>query len=528
MNDANATTVSGHLLQERVAKFGLYGGYVTALSVVFHTFVELRSGHSLRSLFSLSYVAHCVAACAPFLVWAVTRSGQRSERFLRWAEGVGLVTSCVASAAMGYGIQQMMRVSQNTAVAQFIVLMAMTLLTFARTIFVPSTPRHTFWVTVAASSGLLLLASPLGSSSAYDTFGNPALPYIGTALGAAMWWSMVTLLATLASGVIYGLRKEADIARQYGQYTIVEKIGEGGMGVVYRAQHRLLRRPTAVKLLPPDRAGARAIARFEREVQLTAQLTHPNTVTIFDYGRTPEGVFYYAMELLDGETLQDIVEATGPMPPSRALHVLAQVAGALVEAHTRGLVHRDIKPANIMLCAQGGISDVAKVLDFGLAQELSLGSAASSSVTAAHVMGTPQYLAPEMLSATAVMSTPADIYAFGGVAYWLLTGEPVFEGGTVVEVCAKHAHLPVPSVAERSPAELPDGLEALVAACLAKSPEERPTALELVERIRECMNGEWRDADAARWWTEHHEGVRLRRRTFLTQPGTLEVDWARR
>lgn len=531
MSTTTATSPGDPLLQERVAKFGLYAGVVALLSVVFRTLPEMTSGR-WASLGTPTFVAHDIAVVVPLVVWAVTRRGTYGERFLRWAEGIGLVASCLGYAFMGYGIEQAVHDHpEKTRISpQFIVMMAMTLVTFARTIFVPSTPRHTFWVTAAASTGLLLLASPLGSDCDVDTFGNRSLPYLGTMVGAAMWWSLVTLLATLASGVIYGLRKEADIAKQYGQYTLVDKIGEGGMGVVFRAQHRLLRRPTAVKLLPPDRAGARAIARFEREVQLTAQLTHPNTVTIFDYGRTPGGVFYYAMELLDGETLQDIVETTGAMPPARALHVLSQVAGALAEAHGRGLIHRDIKPANIMLCTQGGMPDVAKVLDFGLAQDLNLGGAANASITSGVVIGTPQYLAPETLTSSGKMSTPADIYAFGGVAFWLLTGQSVYEGGTIVEVCAKHVHSPVPSVAERCDARLPDGLEAIVRACLAKSPEDRPTARELAARLRECAGDEWGESDAAAWWQANQEQVGQRRRTFLTKPGsgTLEVDWARR
>lgn len=526
-----STAGSNPLLQERVAKFGLYAGAVASLSVLFRVGPVLTYG-GWRALVSPNFLAHELAAFAPLAVWLVTRRGAHGERFLRWAEGVGLVASCCGYAFMGYGIEQITKGAPQNGFksAQLIVIMAMTLATFARTIFVPSTARHTFWVTVAAAVPLLVLASPLGSDCEVDTFGNPALPYIGTALGAAMWWSLVTVLATLASSVIYGLRKEADVARQYGQYTLIDKIGEGGMGVVFRAQHRLLRRPTAVKLLPPERAGARAIARFEREVQLTAQLTHPNTVTIFDYGRTPAGVFYYAMELLDGETLQDIVEATGRMPPARALHVLLQVAGALSEAHGRGLIHRDIKPANIMLCTQGGIADVAKVLDFGLAQDLNLGGVPNASLASGVVIGTPQYLAPETLSKSTKMSTPADIYAFGGVAFWLLTGQSVYEGATIVEVCAKHVHSPVPSVAERSGVELPDGLEAIVSACLAKAPEARPTARELVERLRECASTAWCETDAALWWQENQEQVGLRRRTFLTKAssGTLEVDWARR
>jgi len=186
------------------------------------------------------------------------------------------------------------------------------------------------------------------------------------AVTVAVWWTLSTILATATSKVIYGLRKEVREAHKLGQYTLEEELGAGGMGVVYRASHAMLRRPTAVKLLPVESAGEQAVARFEREVQLTARLSHPNTVMVFDFGRTPEGVFYYAMELLDGASLGAVVALDGPQPPERMLHVLHEVGGALAEAHEIGLIHRDIKPANIILCKQGGVFDVPKVLDFGL------------------------------------------------------------------------------------------------------------------------------------------------------------------
>src|SRR5687768_1040290 len=173
-----------------------------------------------------------------------------------------------------------------------------------------------------------------------------------------LWWVACMAITTATSKVIYGLRREIRDARRLGQYTLIEKLGEGGMGMVYRAAHAMLRRPCAVKLLPPERFDDQTLARFEREVQLTALLTHPNTVRIFDYGRTADRIFYYAMELLDGASLDEIVSATGPMPAARVIHLLEQCAGALQEAHTVGLIHRDVKPANILVAKQGGAADV--------------------------------------------------------------------------------------------------------------------------------------------------------------------------
>ena len=222
--------------------------------------------------------------------------------------------------------------------------------------------------------------------------------------------------------------------------------------MVYRARHALLRRPTAVKLLQPDKAGVENLLRFEREVQLTATLSHPSTVVIFDYGRTPEGVFYYAMEYLDGLDLERLVRVDGPQPAGRIIHILAQVCGALAEAHDAGLIHRDVKPANIILTERGGMPDIPKVVDFGLVKQFAtLGSADTATtvvgVTAANtIVGTPLYLSPEAITGRD-LDGRSDLYALGAVGYYLLTGEPVFSATSIVEVSAHHLHsVPVPPV----------------------------------------------------------------------------------
>ncbi len=320
-----------------------------------------------------------------------------------------------------------------------------------------------------------------------------------------IWWTLVTIVCVAISRIIHNLRREIREAMRLGQYTLERKLGEGGMGMVYRASHAMMRRPTAVKLLPLEKAGRASLARFEREVQQTARLTHPNTITIYDYGRTPDGVFYYAMEMLDGASLEAVVERDGPQPPGRVVRVMEMVAGGLAEAHKLGIIHRDIKPANIFLCRQGGEFDIAKVLDFGLVKVVE-GSEDTDVTRDGVVTGTPQYLAPEALTDPDAIDGRSDLYALGAVGYFLLTGEQVF-AGNIVEVCGHHLHTdPVPP-SKRLGRELPFELEGLVMECLAKNPDDRPqSAGEIRARLAASLEiPRWRQADAQEWWQEHGE-----------------------
>ncbi|MBL4635009.1 MAG: serine/threonine protein kinase [Kofleriaceae bacterium] len=355
---------------------------------------------------------------------------------------------------------------------------------------VPTGPRYTTGLTVAAfilfpvpwMFGAPLFDMPIYHLPGQES-GGPVEAVIATLV---LFGIMTTFACYIVSRVVFGLRVEVRDAQALGQYTLLAKIGEGGMGVVYRAKHAMMQRPTAIKLLSGDAAGELQLERFEREVQLTTRLTHPNTITIFDYGRTPEGIFYYVMELLDGASLEAVVKEDGPQPAERVVNVLLQVAGALEEAHDIGLIHRDIKPANIILCNQGGRPDVAKVLDFGLVKEID--STGSTALTKAEsITGTPQYLAPEMITDPENIDGRSDIYALGAVGYFMLTGKQVFSGKTVLEVCSDHLHTePIPP-SKRTDNPVPSALELLILDCLAKDPGDRPdSAATLAERLRAC------------------------------------------
>ncbi|MCC7536241.1 MAG: serine/threonine protein kinase, partial [Deltaproteobacteria bacterium] len=291
-------------------------------------------------------------------------------------------------------------------------------------------------------------------------------------------------------------------AKQLGPYTLEQKLGAGGMGVVYQARHALLRRNTAIKLLPSGVADELRFKRFEREVQLTSELSHPNIVAIYDYGRSPEGEFYYAMEHLPGVDLETLVEQQGPLEAARAVPILRQVADALDAAHFRGLIHRDIKPANVILSRFGRRTDVVKVLDFGLVKEV---DESSSLTMEKSICGTPAYLAPEALTAPDEVGVSTDIYALGALGFFLVTGTTVFPGRTVAEVCGHHIHTPAPAPSSATEIEVPPDLDAFVLRCLAKKPVDRfPSAAAVRDALESIASPTTWDPDRAReWWDEY-------------------------
>jgi len=304
-----------------------------------------------------------------------------------------------------------------------------------------------------------------------------------------------------AAHLIHSVRRDASRAKQYAQYRLKRMIGAGGMGEVYEAEHLLLKRPCAIKLIHQERcADPQALARFEREVKATARLTHPHTIEVFDYGQTSDGTFYYVMELLPGMSLAELIARHAPLSPARAIHFLRQVCGALQEAHDQGLIHRDIKPANIFAAERGGMYDVAKLLDFGLVRETNLSS--STQLTAMNTIGgTPLYMSPEQATAYSKADARSDIYSLGCVAYHLVTARPPFTGETAMAILLGHSgdEIEPPSTFQRG---LPADVDAVIVRCLQKSPHERfQSAAEFERALSECgCANQWTREDAKSWW----------------------------
>lgn len=431
---------------------------------------------------------HLAATAILFLVWMLAGSGTFSHRTLRRLDAAGTIGAALCYAAMILWMPPVWRPDQ-------LVLLIANAILLGRAALVPSEPRRTAWISAASVAAL-----PFVSFVLYQRNPSPALLPVGVVIQVTLWSTFTVILATLISSVTFHLRRSVVRARRLGQYTLLEKIGEGGMGAVYRAEHEMLRRPTAIKLLAPHTAGEESLRRFEREAQMTARLTNPHTVSVYDFGRTPEGAFYYVMEYLDGLDLDRLVRESGPLPPGRVVHILRQVCEALAEAHGAGLIHRDIKPANILLSERGGVSDFAKVVDFGLVKDVT-GSQDVQLTRDGVFAGTPQYLAPETIQGGGTSDPRSDLYALGAVAYYLLTGTSVFEG-RLIDVIQSHLLRSPDAPSARLGRPLPPKLERIVLDCLKKDPGARPeSAGALMDRLDACDDVEpWAVEEARRWW----------------------------
>jgi len=397
----------------------------------------------------------------------------------------------------------------------------------------PAAPRKTLTASLLAASGApvaLALAAMHGTAM-------PLNPFL------LLWTILPTyaaaILAVVPTLIIRRLGKQVQAARELGSYRVGELIGSGGMGQVYRATHRLLARPAAIKLIRPEVLAARSperqratIERFRREAEAAASLRSPHTIALYDFGVSDEGVFYYVMELLDGVDLDTLVERFGPLPPERAIHLLRQACESLGEAHERGLMHRDIKPSNIQTCRMGLEVDFVKLLDFGLVKPTpSRASAALPNLTASDAVGapgTPAYMAPEAVFNDPVPDHRADIYALGCVAYWLLTGTLVFDGPTSAKILVQHLETdPVPP-SRRLGKGIPAELEQVVLSCLAKRPQQRPAnAVELSARLAACPVSEpWTTERAQEWWAKNFPARSADEVAGTVAPGDFHVDFA--
>jgi len=371
-------------------------------------------------------------------------------------------------------------------------------------VVVPTVPRYAVFsalASVTAVPTMVLLSwwafPPVDEHNWTMVFFMFGFPYL-----------LVVVMAYVGARIVFNLGAEVTRARELGSYRLEDRLGEGGMGEVWRASHRLLARPAAIKLIRSSGNGAGisddARRRFEREAQVIARLRSPHTVTLFDFGVTDEGSFYYVMELLDGLDAESIVKRFGPLRADRVIYILRQMCHSLSEAESCGLVHRDIKPANIFLCRYGEDHDFVKVLDFGIAKAVHESSTeAQTMITMANIIqGTPAFIAPEQALGGDVDGR-ADIYATGCVAYWLLTGELVFTADTAMQVLLAHANSAPQPPSSRTELPIPPDLEALVMSCLAKDREQRPrSARDLLHRL-DAIHGEWTDVQARDWWKAH-------------------------
>jgi len=509
-------------LQRRLALYGFLIFFIAG--VWFLSVMAAIDALSIRGSAAFSVapfnVPQAVGAALGLLGFFSFRWGKYSEGTLRVGEVVLTVGSCACWTGMGFS-------GDPHVHSEFFILLAYALTIMVHSALVPGSRAWTLLLSCFAAVPVLIGTHLIHLRPDVPHPLEDRLAYLAV---AAAWCISAIVLSTVNSQVICGLRRQAERAMQLGQYHLMEKLGQGGMGVVYEARHSMLRRPTAIKLLAGVEPDAESLIRFEREVQLTAKLSHPNVVSIYDFGRTPDGVFYYAMEYLDGPTLQQLVDTFGPVPPERTIHILTRVCGALAAAHGADLIHRDIKPANIVLTHGKGAHDEPKVLDFGLVKEVT--DSDSNLTRVGHVAGTPLYVAPEMVLQGQV-DARSDLYAVGAVAYFMLTGTTVFSGPTAAAVCACHARQDPEPPSHRLGRPIPADLEAIVLQCLAKAPQNRPpTATALCDALQACENAcDWKRSAAEEWWDEYTGALTLLReeaRESIGTQDTMAIDLGKR
>ena len=451
-------------------------------------------------------ISQGVLVLASLSMFALTRHPRLCPRTVaRWGQAYQLGGALLIAATIFGGGLQPVPPGQLRELPPIAAWLAVWIVVFP--LVAPSRPWKTIGLALASASTvpLVIFGAQLFSTSA------PA-PSLGEAALASAIFYVAAGVALVPALLLQGLSKGISATRHQlsslQTYQLIEELGAGGMGEVWRAEHRLLKRPAAIKIIKPRRLEGYTLeeqgevrTRFEREATTTASLRSPHTVDLYDFGATEAGDFFYVMELLEGVNLEDLVAQHGPLPPERVVHLLDQACASLAEAHARGLVHRDLKPANLMACRLGLEVDFLKVLDFGLVASVQSASDDVKLTGADAIVGTPAYMAPEQGRGDA--ATPeSDVYALGCVAYWLLTGKTVFTQEKAVPMILDHVGTPPPPPSTRTEQEIPPALEALVLACLAKDPAQRPTSATALARSLRAIPLErpWTAERAEAWW----------------------------
>jgi serine/threonine-protein kinase len=436
---------------------------------------------------SLNYAAIGLGIAASCTMVAITRSKLAPEKILAF----GMWFQVIGGLCIGLAEQQSVRPG--------IPIVSIWILTFTLLPVSPARAAVAAFATAATVPVVMMFYVGIGTRP-FPTNAFEWMPVFGAALSAK--------ISSYITRVMHGLGRQVEQARRLGAYELIEELGHGGMGEVWRAEHHSLIRPAAVKLLRRELTARLSTAerdalntRFQREVQATAMLSSPHTVAVFDFGHTQDGTLYYVMELLHGLDVESLVEKHGPVPAERVIYLLRQACDSLAEAHRRNLIHRDVKPANMYLCAIGLKVDFVKILDFGLVHDLKSDLRLTNEGS---VSGTPAYLAPEG-AAHNQFDARGDIYALGCVAYYMLTGQLVFEAETSAAMIAAHIRDQATAPSKRSELPIPPELDAVVLACLAKKPEDRPqTAEELQDRLNAIpLATPWNQARAVGWWSMH-------------------------
>jgi hypothetical protein len=447
-----------------------------------------------------------VISIAVALIVAGLLGTDRVPRRLALSVGLGF------EVAASYGIAAAEFITPRgvmTTTLHFLGLSWVAVWTVLFTVVVPTPPRRAFIAALASVSAVpVVYAAAIATGTAFF-LPNPMQFFFGLVFP----YLLVVVMAYGGARVVYALGTEVSRARELGSYRLVERLGQGGMGEVWRAKHRLLARPAAIKLIRPQvgadgRGGVSddTQRRFEREAQVIARLRSPHTVNLFDFGIADDGGFYYVMELLEGLDAETLVRRTGPVPPARAIHLLRQVCHSLSEAESCGLVHRDIKPANIFLCRYGEEFDFVKVLDFGIVKPTQDTTETGPALTREmSIHGTPAYIAPEQALGDANLDGRADIYATGCVAYWLLTGQLVFEAPTPMGLLLHHTQTPPVPPSARTELPIPEALDRLILSCLAKDRALRPQSARELSRRLAAIDGAdaWTEELARDWWEKH-------------------------